>query len=134
MTLIAPITAFVFRFFPWLPLAQGEAGNSPFPITDTAKEFGPASVDFSWLFLKMIFAMVVVIALAVLLLRYVLPRITLSRSKGVRTDLQVLDRIPLDAKKALYVLQIEGRRFLISASENHIGLVTELEAKHEEKD
>ncbi len=126
--------AFLFRFFPWLPLAQGEAGNSPSPMGDTAKEFGSSSVAFSWLFLKMIFAMIIVIALAILLLRYVLPRITFARSKGVRTDLQVLDRIPLDAKKALYVLQIGGRRVLISASENHIGLVTELEAKHEEKD
>lgn len=110
-----------------------EAATSPFPTpasaTDTAAKFGEPSIDFTWLFLKTIFAMIVVIALAIVILRYIIPKITHHRSKARQTDIQIVDRVPLDSKKALYVLNVEGRRLLISASEHYVGFITELEGK-----
>lgn len=100
---------------------------SPFPTPDSLTEFGSSSVDFTWLFVKMVFAMLFVIALAIVVIRYLIPKLAMVRSRGTRCDFKILDRIPLDSRKALYVIQIEGRRLLIGASENHVGLLTELE-------
>jgi len=102
------------------------ATPSASPGADTVSEFGSNSVDFTILFVKMIFAMLVVIALAVVLIRYVIPKLSLHRPGQSRTDLKVVDRIPLDPKKALYVVEVEGRRILLAVSENHVGFVTEL--------
>lgn len=104
------------------------------PSVGTAAEFGNQSVDFTWLFLKTIFAMVVVIALAVIILRYVLPKISLTRNIKSGTDIQIVDRVPLDSKRILYVLHVEGRRLLVSASEHSVSLITELESDLEKSD
>ena len=87
---------------------------------------GVGSVDFTWLFLKMIFAMIAVIALAIVILRYIVPKLGLHRRGSARTDLRVVDRIPLDSRKSLFVLEVEGRRLLLGASDNHVGLVADL--------
>jgi flagellar biosynthesis protein FliO len=100
----------------------------------TAAEFGKGSVDFTWLFLKTLLAMLVVISLAVVSLRFFLPRFTWNRQIKGRTTFKILDRIPLDTKKGLYVVEVEGRRLLLGASEHHVGLITELEVPEEEND
>jgi len=104
-----------------------ETQESDFPEdSGTEAEFGEKSVDFTWLFLKTIFAMVVVIALAVIGLRFLLPRLTFNRQIKGGTDFKIVNRLPIDAKKALYIVEIEGKRLLIAASEHYVGLVTEL--------
>ena len=98
----------------------------------TAGEFGKGSVDFTWLFLKTMLAMLVVISLAVVSLRFFLPRLTWNRQIKGRTSFKILDRIPLDTKKGLYVVEVEGRRLLLGAAENHVSLIAELENIEEE--
>lgn len=100
----------------------------------TAGEFGKGSVDFTWLFIKTLLAMIVVIALAVVALRFLLPRLTLNRQIKGKTPFKILDRLPLDAKKGVYVVEVEGRRLLLGASENYVGLITELEGHEGEND
>jgi flagellar protein FliO/FliZ len=101
---------------------------TPIMASPDVMALGSGSMDFTWLFLKMIFAMIVVIALAILILRYLVPKLGLHRGASRRTDFRVVDRIPLDSKKALFVLEIEGRRLLLGVSDNHVGLVTDLGA------
>ncbi|HKY63659.1 MAG TPA: flagellar biosynthetic protein FliO [bacterium] len=99
---------------------------TPWGATPDVAALGAGSVDFTWLFLKMIFAMIAVIALAIVILRYVVPKLGLHRGGSGRTDLRIVDRIPLDSRKSLYVLEVEGRRLLVGASDNHLGLVADL--------
>lgn len=131
--MISFFTYFV-RAFGILEAAAQDAALSltpvPTPLGDAADAFGPSSVDFTYLFLKMIFAMVFVIALALVLIKYVVPRMTARRSKIHGTDIEILDRIPLDPKKYLCLLEVEGRRLLIGVSDNHIGMVAELDSTH----
>lgn len=101
---------------------------------DTVTALGPSSLDFTWLFLKMVFAMIFVIALAIVVLRYLLPRLPGRRMRGGGAEVSILERIPLDGKKYLVVLQVEGRRLLISVSENHAGLITELKSLPNEEE
>jgi flagellar biogenesis protein FliO len=100
----------------------------------TEDEFGKGTVDFTWLFLKTLLAMIVVIALAVIALRFLLPRLTLNRQIKGRTQFKILDRLPLDAKKGIYVVEVEGRRLLLGAGENYVGLITELKGREAEDD
>jgi flagellar biogenesis protein FliO len=100
----------------------------------TAAEFGKGSVDFTWLFLKTLLAMIVVIALAVVALRFLLPRLTFTRQIKGRTPFKILDRLPLDTKKGIYVVEVEGRRLVLGASENYVGLIAELEGHEGEND
>ena len=108
---------------------------TPFGVGEDVTALGAGSVDFTWLFLKMIFAMIVVIALAIVILRYVVPRLGIHRGISRRTDFRIVDRIPLDARKSLFVLEVEGRRLLLGASDNHVGLVADLgEARTKDED
>src|SRR5262249_22814472 len=113
-------------------------GLSPMPTPFTSGEAmgnaAPQVPEFSWLFLKMILAMIFVIALAIVIIRFIIPKITMNRSRYARTDLKIIDRIPLDTRKVLYVLKVEGRRLLISASDHYVGLIAELESDHDEED
>jgi flagellar biosynthetic protein FliO len=119
-----------------LGAAPIQAGGETLPETSamtTAEQFGVPSVDFTWLFLKTVLAMVVVIALAVIVLRFVLPRVSLGRAPKGGSGMQLLERFPLDSKRMLYILQVEGRRLLLGASEHQVNLITELEAHEGER-
>lgn len=96
----------------------------------TEAEFGKSSVDFTWLFLKTLLAMVVVIALAVVALRFFLPRLSWGRQIKGRMGFKILERLPLDTKKGLYVIEVEGRRLLLGASEHSVNFIAEL-GRHE---
>jgi len=114
------------------PAVAAKEAESPIPTRGMVDEFGKSSVDFTWLFLKTIFAMIIVIGLAIVLLRYIIPKVALGRSRGVRSDIQVVERIPLDQKKMLYVVHVEGRRLLVGTSEHSVGLITELNREEDQ--
>ncbi len=119
-----------------LPMRLLAMSPSPLPFSggDAAADLGAGSLDFTWLFLKMVFAMIFVIALAIVVIRFIIPKLTFNRGASARSDLRVVDRIPLDARKSLYVLEVEGRRLLIGSSEHHVGFIAELNAKDAEED
>ena len=107
---------------------------TPLALGDPIAEFGSSSVDFTWLFLKMVFAMIFVIALAIVVIRFIIPKLTFNRGAAARSDLRIVDRVPLDGRKSLYVLQVEGRRLLVGASEHHVGFIAELKASRNDDD
>lgn len=113
-----------YGLFCW---AQAPAENTE-EIVDVTPGLGPDSVDFTWLFLKTLLAMAVVLALAIIILRFVLPRLSLHRTKrmGRGSEIQVLERYPLDAKKVLYVIEVEGKRLLLGSGEQTVNLISEL--------
>jgi len=119
-----------------LPLRLYALTPSPSPLVsgDSVAEFGPSSIDFTWLFLKMVFAMIFVIALAIVVIRFIIPKLTFNRGASGRSDLKIVDRVPLDNRKSLYVLQVEGRRLLVGASDHYVGLIAELQEPSDSDD
>lgn len=103
-------------------------------ILEVNPALGPDSVDFTWLFLKTLLAMAVVLGLAIVVLRFVLPHLGLHRPQKSQGNFRVLESFPLDAKKSLYVVEVEGRRFLIGSSEHAINLVSELDRQSSSRD
>lgn len=85
-----------------------------------------SSLSFLWMLVQTIFALLLVCGLAYLIFRVLLPRLTgnISTNNMVR----VVDRVGLEARKNLYVIEVTGRWLLISVSESGAQLISELDS------
>lgn len=73
-----------------------------------------------------VFALVLVCGLAYLIFRVILPRLAVSY--GTNNMVRVVDRIALDARKSLYVIEVAGKWMLVASSENGVQFISELDA------
>jgi len=84
------------------------------------------AVDFTWLFVKMVGLLVVVCVLAIIFLKYVLPRLGVTRGGQRGRFFKVHGRYQLEARKSLYVVEVGGRYLVIGCADHGIKLITEL--------
>ena len=84
------------------------------------------AVDFTWLFIKMLLFLVIVCVLAILFLKYVVPRTGLIRAGQKGRYFTVLGRYQLEPRKALFVVEVGGRYLVIGSADHGINLVAEL--------
>lgn len=84
------------------------------------------SLSFLWMLLQTIFALALVIGLAYLIFRVILPRLAVNY--GSNNMVRVVDRIGLEARKSLYVIEVAGKWILVASSENGVQLIAELDA------
>lgn len=85
-------------------------------------------LSFGWLFLKTMLAMVFVIALAFVSIRYLVPRMHASRVKSIG-NIEILDRIALEPRKNLFVIRVGDKHALIAVSEQGIAKLMDLTAQ-----
>ena len=86
----------------------------------------PEEIDFGMLLLRTFFFLGLVCLLIYFLLRKVLPR--LVQMPGVRNrTVKIIERLPLDQKKSLVVVEIQDKAFLLGCSENSINILMELD-------
>ena len=76
-------------------------------------------------------ALAFVCGLAYLIFRVLLPRITTNY--GANNMMRVVDRIGLDTRKSLYIIEVTGRWFIVASSENGVQLISELDPKTAEE-
>lgn len=91
-----------------------------------------SSPDFTWLFVKMIAGLILVLGLALVLVRFVLPRTGFGRSRAAGWG-RLIDRLPLEPRRCLYLVKITGRYFVLGATEHSVNVVTELTPSEGEK-
>ncbi|MBK8482572.1 MAG: flagellar biosynthetic protein FliO [Proteobacteria bacterium] len=84
--------------------------------------------DLGGALLRMVLALLAVCALAWLVLRVGLPRLlkTLRLPAAEGGALRVIERQVLSVGKTLWLVEVEGRRLLIGASEGGLRLITEV--------
>lgn len=70
-------------------------------------------------------ALVAVCGLAWVIFRVVLPRLQVGNSAG--NMIRVVERVGLDAKRSLFVVEVAGKYLLVGSSENGVQLVSELD-------
>lgn len=89
--------------------------------------------SLTWQLLRTVIALGFVIALIFLIAKVAMPRLT--RLAGVKGTgrIKVLERMPLDAKTALYLLELDGKeQILIAATGQNVKVLTSSrEAGHE---
>lgn len=95
--------------------------------------FAQAGGTFSFLLmlLQTFIALGIVCGLAILIFRYVLPR--LHTMRAANSMVRIVDRTALDARKSLYVIEIAGRWMLVGSSEAGVQLISELDAETAEQ-
>lgn len=88
-------------------------------------------LDIVWLLVQTAIALGIVCGLAILIFRYILPRLNVvSFNKSI---VHVVDGTSLDARKRLIVVEVAGKYMLLASSENGVQLVSELDGEAVEK-
>ena len=90
--------------------------------------------DYTWMFLKMLFALGVVSAAAVIVLKYVVPRWCLPRKLKQGQYFKVLARYFLGPKKFLCLVSVGKRKYILGVADHGINLISEVTDDPEEKE
>ena len=79
------------------------------------------------LILQTIAALALIAAVAWVLTRFLGPKL-LGRASNSR--MRVVERLPLEPRRSLYLVEVDGRNLLVGVSENNIRLIEELSASN----
>ena len=90
-----------------------------------------SGLSFAYMLLQTLVALAFVCGLAYVIFRVILPRFTASY--GANNMMRVVDRIGLDTRKSLYIIEVTGRWFLVASSESGVQMISELDAKSAEE-
>lgn len=78
-----------------------------------------------WMLLQTAFALALVCGLAVLIFRYILPKLNgVSFNKSI---VRVVDGASLEARKRLLVVEVAGKYMLLAVSDSGVQMISELE-------
>lgn len=97
------------------------------PTPFDATRYGDSSAGFFWMFVQTLIALALVCGLAYVLFRWVMPRLQNVSGSG-HSMVRVVDRVGLEARKSLIVIEVAGRWLLIASSEAGVQLISELDA------
>ena len=87
-------------------------------------------MDFTWLFIQMLATLAVVCIVAVLILRFVLPKLSWARKWQKTGNFELVDRFGLDYKRALYLVRVGKKHLVLGGTDQNLSLLTEI--SHEE--
>lgn len=73
-----------------------------------------------------IFALALVCGLAYLIFRVIMPRLVVNYNTN--NMVRIVDRIGLEARKSLYVIEVAGKYMLVASSESGVQFIAELDA------
>lgn len=77
----------------------------------------PAEMSFGWLLVKTILAMALILGLAILFIKYLMPKFSNGMARSGGHMIKVLDRMPIDARRSLMIIQVENKKSVIGVSE-----------------
>jgi flagellar biogenesis protein FliO len=111
-------------------LFADEPPPRPGAATLPAEDKEPGSSIWFWIknLLQTLLSLGIVVLLAYLLLNKALPR--LMKVTGVRpgTHLVLIERLALDQKHSLFLVEVDGRRLVVGTGEQSTQLVADLDA------
>ena len=84
-----------------------------------------SGINFLWMMIQTVVALAVVCGLAYLLFRVVLPRFSFIGSG--KSMVRIVDRVSIDPRKSLCVVEVAGKWLLVSVSDNGVQMVSELD-------
>ena len=82
-------------------------------------------ISFGWLFVRTISAMIVVIALAIVGIKYFMPKLLQARRRA-GSKIEVLDYQPLEQRKSVYIVKIEDKKVALGVSEYGVNKICDL--------
>lgn len=86
----------------------------------------PEDLNFGMMFLRMVLFLGLILILIYVVLKKVLP--LLIRSQGLRSrTVKILERVPLDQRRSLLVVEVQEKVYLIGSAEGQINVLMELD-------
>lgn len=82
-------------------------------------------MSFAPLFIKMVLASIAVIVLAFVALKYLLPYLTRVRHNS-KSSIQILEHQLLSPRRSLYIVEIEGKKIALGATDQTITKICDL--------
>src|SRR3989338_5402062 len=89
-------------------------------------------LDYTWLFVRVCVALVLVISLGFVFIRFFLPRLK-GFHRSSQSAIKILDRNTLEPRKSIYLIQVGGRHYLIGTADQSVSLIGELSKDEVEK-
>lgn len=83
-------------------------------------------MDFTWQFLNMLLVLLVVCVGAVILLRFFLPRWMGNKRWNKDGHFELIARYALDMRRALYLVRVGKRYFVLGGAEQGMNLLSEM--------
>lgn len=87
-----------------------------------------SAVDFSFLFVKMIAALVVACVLAVLVLKYAVPKLSFIKKSPENDRIKILSRVALGQKQHLYLVKVDDKCILLGATDHGVRKIIDMES------
>jgi flagellar biogenesis protein FliO len=87
----------------------------------------PEDINFGALFLRMILFLGLTVLLIVVLLRKVLPLVMPGAQHSRTKSIRILERVQIDQRKSLLVVEIQEKFYLIGSAEGQINILMELD-------
>jgi flagellar biogenesis protein FliO len=108
--------------------AVGAADLEPEVPRSEPPEGAGGELELGWTLARTVVVLGLVIALAYLTLNVGLRRLLGVAQTGGASVVKVLERVPLDQRRTLYVVEAAGEVLLVGASDGSLGLITRLDA------
>ena len=83
-------------------------------------------INFGMLIVKMIFFLGLVVALIYLVLKKFLP-VLLHGAAFRSRSIKILERVPVDQRRSLLVVEVQGKIYLMGSAEGQINILMELD-------
>ena len=87
----------------------------------------PEDINFGALFLRMLIFLGLTVLLIVFLLKKVLPLLVPGAQRYSTKTIRVLERVPIDQRKSLLVVEVQEKVYLLGSAEGQINLLMELD-------
>ncbi len=87
------------------------------------------AIGYGWLMIKMIIVLVIVCVVAVLVLKYMVPKLSLIRHRAQGECITIVSRRSLDPKRHVWIIAVGKRHFLIGSGDAGITCLAELTAQ-----
>lgn len=91
-----------------------------------------SGASFLLMLVQTVLALGLVCGLAYALFRWVLPHLTQVSGGAPGSMVRIVDRVRLDTRKSLYVIEVAGRWLLVASSESGVQLISELDGENAE--
>jgi flagellar protein FliO/FliZ len=89
--------------------------------TDSSSE-----LSYGWLLFRTIIAMAIVLAMAVLFIKYILPKLNQSKWSRESSYITIVEKVPIDAKKSLYIAEVGNEKILLGATDHQINFISKV--------
>lgn len=85
------------------------------------------NIDFSFLFLKMLSALVVAVVAAILVLKYVIPKLSFVKKMSDGQQIKILSRVALGYKQHLYLVKVAEKCILVGVTDHGVNKIADIE-------